>query len=81
MVRQGRRSARSEFLASLGRNLASSLADFVSSYNVIRELRTVPIDRKLLFQVATQAAAPLAIVWFVATPADRIVAGLHKMLL
>jgi hypothetical protein len=35
----------------------------------------------LLFQVATQAAAPLAIVWLVATPVDNIVAGLLKMLL
>jgi len=65
----------------LGSPDPSSLADFVSSYNVIRDLRTVPSDRKLLFQVATQAAAPLAIVWFVATPADRIVAALLKMLL
>jgi hypothetical protein len=29
----------------------------------------------------TAAAAPLAILWFVATPADQIVAGLLKMLL
>jgi hypothetical protein len=65
----------------LGSPDPSSLADFVSSYNVIRDLRTVPIDRRLLFQVATQAAAPLAIVWFVATPVDNIVAGLLKMLL
>jgi hypothetical protein len=34
-----------------------------------------------LFHVATAAAAPLAIVWFVATPAESIVAGLLKMLL
>jgi hypothetical protein len=65
----------------LGSPDPSSLADFVSSYNVVRDIRTVPIDRKLLFHVATAAAAPLAILWFVATPADQIVAGLLKMLL
>jgi hypothetical protein len=59
----------------------SSLADFVSSYGVIRDLRTVPVDRKLLFQVAAEAAAPLAILWIAATPAEHIVAGVLKVLL
>lgn len=59
----------------------SSVADFVRSYNVVRDLRIVPVDRKLLFQVAAEAAAPLAIVWFAATPAERIVAGVLRVLL
>jgi hypothetical protein len=64
----------------LGSPDPSSLADFVSSYNVVRDLKFIPIDRKLVLQVAAEAAAPLAVVWIVATPAERIVAGLIKML-
>jgi hypothetical protein len=64
----------------LGSPDPSSVADLVSSYNVVRDLKIVPIDRKLVLQVAAEAAAPLAIVWLVATPAERIVANLIKML-
>jgi hypothetical protein len=53
----------------------------VRSYNVIRDLRTIPIDRKLLFQVAAEAAAPLVLVCIAATPAEHIVASLLKVLL
>jgi hypothetical protein len=64
----------------LGSPDPSSLTDFVSSYNVVRDIKVVPIDQKLVLQVAAEAAAPLAIVWIVATPAERIVANLIKML-
>jgi hypothetical protein len=57
------------------------MADFVRIYAVIRDLRVIPIDRKLLLQVAAQAAAPLAILWIAATPAERIIAGVLKVLL
>jgi hypothetical protein len=59
----------------------ASMADFVRIYAVIRDLRVIPIDRKLLLQVAAQAAAPLAILWIAATPAERIIAGVLKVLL
>jgi len=52
----------------------------VSSYTVIRDLRTVPVDRRLLFQVAAEAAAPLAVVWIAATPAEHMAGGPLKVL-
>jgi hypothetical protein len=64
----------------LGSPDPSSLIDLLSSYNVVRDLKVVPVDRKLVLQVAAEAAAPLAVVWIVATPAESILAGLLKML-
>ena len=64
----------------LGSPDPSSMADFVRSYNVILGLKVIPVDRKLLLQVAAEAAAPLAIVLFAATPAERIVAGVLRVL-
>lgn len=46
---------------------------------MVRDLKTIPVDIKLVLQVAAEAAAPLAIVWIVGTPAERVVASLLKM--
>ena len=47
---------------------------------MIRDLRTVLVDRRLLFQVAAEAAAPLALVWIGATPAEHMVGGPLKVM-
>jgi hypothetical protein len=64
----------------LGSQDPSSLIDYVSVYNVIRDMKIIPINKRLVIQVAAQAAAPLALVWFFATPVDQIVKTLLKML-
>jgi hypothetical protein len=65
----------------LGNQDPSSLIDYISSYQVIREMKIIPISKTLVVLVAFQAAAPLAIVWFFATPLDQIVKTLLKMLM
>jgi hypothetical protein len=64
----------------LGSTDPSSLIDYVNSYGVIRAIKVFPIDKHAVFQVAAEAGAPLAIVWIVATPAERVIIGLFKML-
>jgi hypothetical protein len=65
----------------LGNPDPSSLIDYISSYQVIRAMKIIPISKRLVIQVALQAAAPLAVVWFFATPLDQIVKTLLKMLM
>jgi hypothetical protein len=65
--------------AMLGDPDPSSLIDYVDSFNVVRNMRVLPINKELVLQVAAQAAAPLAVVWIVATPLDEIISGLVKM--
>jgi hypothetical protein len=64
----------------LGSPDPSSLADYVTSYNVIRDIKIFPINKQLVLQVAAQAGAPLVIVWIVATPVEQIIVGLLKRL-
>jgi hypothetical protein len=58
----------------------SSLSDYVSAYNVIRDIKVFPINKQLVLQVAAQAGTPLLIVWIVATPVEQIIVGLLKRL-
>jgi hypothetical protein len=60
---------------------SSSLANYGKSFDVIQEMRIVPINKQLVIQVAAEAAAPLAALWIFATPMDQLIAKLLKMLL
>jgi hypothetical protein len=64
----------------LGNPDPSSLIDYVGSYQVVRDLKVVPINKQLVLQVAAQAGSPLALVWIVATPLENIIAGILKMM-
>ncbi|MBV8553235.1 MAG: hypothetical protein JOY54_18205 [Acidobacteriaceae bacterium] len=64
----------------LGSQDPSSVADFISSYNVVDQMRVVPINKELVLLVAAEAAAPLAVLWIFATPLEEIIRGLMKML-
>jgi hypothetical protein len=66
--------------AMLGSPDPSSLIDYISSFDVIREMQVIPISKELVIQVAAQAAAPLALLWLFATPFEEIVRGLLKMI-
>jgi hypothetical protein len=64
----------------LGSADPSSLIDYVSTYNVIRDMHIIPINKRLLFQVAVQAGAPFAVVWLAVSPVERIISTLLKLL-
>jgi hypothetical protein len=74
------RSASATQESLLGSPDPSSLADYVRGYNVIRDIKIIPINKQLVIQVAAQAAAPLALVWIVMSPVEKIIAGLLKLL-
>jgi hypothetical protein len=60
---------------------SSSFIDYVSTYNVIREMRIIPVSKRLLIQVAVQSGAPFALVWLTVSPVERIVSTMLKLLL
>jgi hypothetical protein len=65
----------------LGSADPSSLIDYVSSYQVIEDIRVIPITKQLIIQVAAITAVPLILVWILSTPLEQIFAGLLKMVL
>jgi len=64
----------------LGNPDASSLADFGTSFTVVRQMRVVPIDRPTLVTLAVSAALPMLPVVLYATPADELIRATLKML-
>jgi hypothetical protein len=64
----------------LGNPDASSLADLGGSFNVVRQMQLVPIDKPTLIALAISAALPMIPVVFYATPMDELVHALLKML-
>jgi hypothetical protein len=64
----------------LGNPDASSLADLGGSFNVVRQMQLVPIDKPTLIALAISAALPMVPVVFYATPMDELVHALLKML-
>jgi hypothetical protein len=52
----------------LGSSDIQSLADLGNSVAIVREMRTVPIDKRTLIGLALAAALPMAIVLILATP-------------
>jgi hypothetical protein len=64
----------------LGNPDPSSLADLGSSFNVIRQMGIIPIDKQALVTLALAAASPMVPVVFLATPVDELVRLVLKML-
>jgi hypothetical protein len=65
----------------IGSQDPSSLIDYISSYDVIREMRVIPISKRAVIYIAVLAAAPFAPVWLLATPLDRVIGEILKKLL
>lgn len=65
----------------IGTQDPSSLIDYVSSYDVIRETRVIPMSKRAVIYIAALAAAPFALVWLFATPLDRVIAEMLKRLI
>jgi hypothetical protein len=64
----------------LGNPDASSLADLGGSFDVVRQMQLVPIDKPTLIALAFSAALPMIPVVLYATPTDELVRALLKML-
>jgi hypothetical protein len=67
--------------AMIGTQDPSSLIDYISSYDVIRDTRVIPISKRAVIYIAAHAAAPFALVWLFATPLDRVIGEIVKRLL
>jgi hypothetical protein len=66
--------------AMIGTQDPSSLIDYISSYDVIQQMRAIPINRRTVIYIAAYAAAPFGIVWFLATPVDQLITEILKRL-
>ena len=64
----------------LGQPDPSSLIDLGSSFTVIQQMGTIPIDKPTLITLALAAALPMVPVVLVATPVDELVRLVLKML-
>ncbi len=64
----------------LGNQDASSLADLSTSFQIVRDMRPIPLDRRMFISLALSAAAPMLPVFLIATPADQIIKTVLKML-
>ena len=67
--------------AMIGTQDPSSLIDYISSYEVIQATRVIPVTRRAILSVTAQAAAPFAVVWYLATPIDEVILEVLKRLL
>jgi len=65
----------------VGTQDASTLIDYISSYDVIQATHVVPITRRAVLYIAAYAAAPFAVVWIFGTPLDKMIGEVLKRLL
>lgn len=65
----------------MGTQDPSSLIDYISTYDAIRQTQVILISKRAIIYIATFAAAPFAPVWFFATPVDRVIAEILKRLI
>jgi hypothetical protein len=64
----------------LGTPDIQSLADLSNSFSVIRQMKVVLIDKKVLIGLAIPAILPMIPLILVATPADTLVRAVIKLL-
>lgn len=64
----------------LGSPDASSLADLGSSFEVVRDMGIVPIDKNTLLRLAAAAALPMLPIVVFATPANEVISAVLTML-
>jgi len=58
----------------------SSLIDYISSYDVIQQMRVIPVSKRTVLYIAAYAAVPFAVVWWLGTPVDELIAEIFKRL-
>jgi hypothetical protein len=64
----------------LGTRDTQSLAGFVNSYDVIRQMQIVPITKRLVVELVVQASIPLVPVIILGIPTGELVSTVVKML-
>jgi hypothetical protein len=64
----------------IGTQDPSSLIDYISSYDVIRETRIIPINKRAVIYITALAAAPFAFVWLLTIPVERLVTEIVRRL-
>jgi hypothetical protein len=67
--------------AMIGTQDPSSLIDYISACDVIRQTRVIPITRRAVLHVTVLAAAPFASLWLLNKPLERLIAEILKRLL
>jgi hypothetical protein len=65
----------------LGTADIQSLADLSNSFSVIREMKVILVDKRILIGLAVPAVLPMIPLVLIATPADEIVHAVFKLLL
>jgi len=65
----------------LGNPDASSLIDLGSSFEVVQQMKAVPISKSTLITLAAAAALPMVPLVLLVTPADQLVSAVLKMLM
>jgi hypothetical protein len=65
----------------IGTQEPSSLIDYISTYDVIRSTRVIPISKRAIIYIAALAAAPFAFVWLIVSPLDKLIAEILRQLL
>jgi hypothetical protein len=65
----------------LGTSDIQSLADLCNSFSVIREMKVVLIDKRVLLGLALGAILPMVPMILIATPTDELVRAVLKLLL
>jgi hypothetical protein len=66
--------------SQLGTADMQSLADLNNSVNVIRNMRLIPADRRLMVQLAAYVIVPMLPLVFLKFPVDELAVRLFKML-
>jgi len=66
--------------AMIGSQDPSSLIDYISSYDVLRQTRVFPINRTAVLYIASLAGAPFVFVWLLTTPMEGLVTEILKRL-
>lgn len=64
----------------IGKQDSSSLIDYISSCDVIRETRIVLINKRAVAYIATFAGAPFVFVWLLTTPVEKLMTEVLKRL-
>lgn len=64
----------------IGTQDPSSLIDYISSYEVLRDMHIIPITKRAVIYIALLAGGPFAFVWLLTTPVERLVTEILKRL-
>ena len=65
----------------VGTQAPSSIIDYISTYDVIRETSVIPINKRAVIYVMALAATPFASLWLLNKPLEQLITEVLKRLL